>query len=125
MPDENRDPRAAVKTQMSDVGICPTCGLALTQLGPDGECLRCVMSWVFAPEQDVSTSLRYGHFEVELDEGGNPVALGAGAMAVTYRARDTVLNSAVALKVIGRNLAENPMARTRFLREARFGPIRR
>ncbi len=50
---------------------------------------------------------------------GNPAALGAGAMAVTYRARDTVLNSVVALKVIGRKLADNPMARSRFLREAR------
>src|SRR4029078_2504189 len=63
--------------------------------------------------------LRYGHFEVELDDDGNPFALGAGAMAVTYRARDTVLNSVVALKVIGRKLAENPIARGRFLREAR------
>ena len=40
-------------------------------------------------------------------------------MAVTYRARDTVLNSAVALKVISRKLAEDPIARARFLREAR------
>jgi non-specific serine/threonine protein kinase len=40
-------------------------------------------------------------------------------MAVTYRARDTILNSTVALKVIGRKLAENPTVRARFLREAR------
>jgi serine/threonine-protein kinase len=40
-------------------------------------------------------------------------------MAVTYCARDTVLNSMVALKVISRNLAEDPTARARFLREAR------
>ena len=40
-------------------------------------------------------------------------------MAVTYRARDTVLNSTVALKVISRKLAEDPTARARFLREAR------
>ena len=40
-------------------------------------------------------------------------------MAVTYRARDTVLNSTVALKVITRKLAEDAMARARFLREAR------
>jgi TolB-like protein/tRNA A-37 threonylcarbamoyl transferase component Bud32/Tfp pilus assembly protein PilF len=119
MPDEKPDAGAAVKTKTSDVGVCPTCQHALTQLGPEGECLRCVMSWAFAPEQDVATSLRYGHFEVELDDDGTPAALGAGAMAVTYRARDTVLNSVVALKVIGRNLADNPMARTRFLREAR------
>jgi serine/threonine protein kinase/Tfp pilus assembly protein PilF len=39
-------------------------------------------------------------------------------MAVTYRARDTVLSSAVALKVIDRSVAENPGVRSRFLREA-------
>jgi hypothetical protein len=50
---------------------------------------------------------------------GRPLILGAGAMAVTYRARDTILNSTVALKVIGRKLVENPTARARFLREAR------
>jgi serine/threonine protein kinase/Tfp pilus assembly protein PilF len=40
-------------------------------------------------------------------------------MAITYRARDTVLNSEVALKIIDRSVAENPGARSRFLREAR------
>src|SRR5437870_69353 len=40
-------------------------------------------------------------------------------MATTYRARDTVLNSLVALKVIDRKVAQNPGARSRFLREAR------
>jgi TolB-like protein/Flp pilus assembly protein TadD len=40
-------------------------------------------------------------------------------MAITYRARDTVLNSFVALKVIDRRVAQNPGARSRFLREAR------
>jgi serine/threonine protein kinase/Tfp pilus assembly protein PilF len=63
--------------------------------------------------------LRYAHFEAEVGEDGFPVELGAGAMAITYRARDTVLNSAVALKVIDRSVAQNPGARTRFLREAR------
>jgi serine/threonine protein kinase/Tfp pilus assembly protein PilF len=63
--------------------------------------------------------LRYAHFEVELGSDGFPVELGAGAMAITYRARDTVLNSTVALKVIDRKVAENPGARSRFLREAR------
>ena len=40
-------------------------------------------------------------------------------MAITYRARDTVLNSTVALKVIDRTVAGNPGVRSRFLREAR------
>jgi serine/threonine protein kinase/Tfp pilus assembly protein PilF len=63
--------------------------------------------------------LKYAHFEVEIGADGFPVELGAGAMAITYRARDTVLNSEVALKVIDRSVAQNPDARSRFLREAR------
>ena len=63
--------------------------------------------------------LKYDHFEVEVGADGFPVELGAGAMAITYRARDTVLNSIVALKVIDRRVAQNPGARSRFLREAR------
>jgi serine/threonine protein kinase/Tfp pilus assembly protein PilF len=56
---------------------------------------------------------------VEIGADGFPVELGAGAMAITYRAGDTVLNSVVALKVIDRSVAQNPGARSRFLREAR------
>src|SRR5262249_44995939 len=63
--------------------------------------------------------LKYDHFEVETGPDGFPMELGAGAMAITYRARDTVLNSTVALKVIDRKVAQNPGARSRFLREAR------
>jgi serine/threonine-protein kinase len=63
--------------------------------------------------------LKYDHFEVEVGTDGFPIELGAGAMAITYRARDTVLNSIVALKVIDRKVAQNPGARSRFLREAR------
>ena len=63
--------------------------------------------------------LKYDHFEVEIGADGFPIELGAGAMAITYRARDTVLNSVVALKVIDRSAAQDPRARSRFLREAR------
>jgi serine/threonine protein kinase len=40
-------------------------------------------------------------------------------MGVTYRALDTVLGHAVALKVIDTRIAGRPDARARFLREAR------
>jgi predicted ATPase/tRNA A-37 threonylcarbamoyl transferase component Bud32 len=40
-------------------------------------------------------------------------------MATTYRAIDRVLHSVVALKVINQNVADHPLARARFLREAR------
>ena len=116
------EPRAA--------GTCATCGRQLTQCGPNGECLRCLVSLGFlADGQEADRPagrgrltpgpLRYAHFEVEVGADGFPVELGAGAMAITYRARDTVLNSAVALKVIDRRVAQNPGARSRFLREAR------
>jgi len=111
-------------------GTCATCGRPLTQVGPKGECLRCLVGLGFLadgeqPERPASRSrltpgpLKYAHFEVEVGPDGFPVELGAGAMAITYRARDTVLNSEVALKVIDRSVAQNPGARSRFLREAR------
>src|SRR5436189_2758715 len=109
---------------------CAKCGRPLTQVGPKGECLRCLVGLGFLadgeePERPAARGrltpgpLRYAHFEVEVGSDGFPVELGAGAMAITYRARDTVLNSTVALKVIDRRVAQNPGARSRFLREAR------
>src|SRR4029077_20745145 len=116
--------------QPEATGTCATCGRPLTQVGPNGECLRCLVSLGFVAESSESEErshprrvtpglLKYDHFEVEVGEDGFPVELGAGAMAITYRARDTVLNSAVALKVIDRSVAENRCVRSRFLREAR------
>src|SRR5881394_2469457 len=118
------------KAQSETAETCATCGRPLTQCGPNGECLRCLVSLTFPgdgeqPERPAARGritpgpLRYAHFEVETGADGFPVELGAGAMAITYRARDTVLNSLVALKVIDRKVAQNPGARSRFLREAR------
>src|SRR3954465_9410916 len=112
------------------VGICATCGRPLTQVGPKGECLRCLADLGFlsgSRESEKSESgrrltpgpLKYDHFEVEVGVDGFPIELGAGAMAITYRARDTILNSVVALKVIDRKVAKMPGVRSRFLREAR------
>ena len=92
-----------------------------------GECLRCALRLVLDEEADeeliegaaVPTSLHYGHFEVVQDANGLPVELGSGAMGVTYRAQDTVLRAPVALKVLRQNVASDPAARARFLREAR------
>src|SRR5437762_2784651 len=102
---------------------CATCGRPLTQVGPKGECLRCLVGLGFLADGEklekpaargrlTPGPLRYAHFEVEVGADGFPVELGAGAMAITYRARDTVLNSEVALKVIDRRVAQNPGARS-------------
>jgi serine/threonine protein kinase len=114
--------------QQRGTGVCAKCGQLITHAGPDGECLRCLVSFGFLAGEDGSASsgaqprltlLRYAHFEVEVNADGYPKILGSGAMAVTYCARDTILKSKVALKVISRKLAENSTARARFLREAR------
>src|SRR5258705_10514487 len=112
------------------VGTCAICGRPFTQVGPKGECLRCLADLGFlGGSQEPGKSdtgrrltpgpLKYDHFEVEIGADGFAVELGAGAMAITYRARDTVLNSTVALKVIDRKVAQTPGVRSRFLREAR------
>src|SRR5438094_4235037 len=112
------------------VGTCAICGRPLTQVGPKGECLRCLADLGFlsgsqepgrfeTPRRLTPGPMKYDHFAVEVGVDGFPAELGAGAMAITYRARDTVLNSVVALKVIDRTVAQNPGARSRFLREAR------
>src|SRR5216683_6103993 len=112
------------------VGTCAICGRPLTQVGPKGECLRCLADLGFlSGSQELGKSdtgrrltpgpLKYDHFEVEVGADGFPIELGSGAIAITYRARDTVLNSVVALKVIDRKVAKMPGVRSRFLREAR------
>src|SRR5213080_3392905 len=119
-------PRPELNKSIAFTETCPTCGGPLTQ----GECLRCLVSLGFLSDSQQPDKvengrrltpgpLKYDHFEVEVGADGFPVELGAGAMAITYRARDTVLNSVVALKVIDRKVAEMPGVRSRFLREAR------
>src|SRR5438876_7821290 len=119
-------PRPELNKSIAFTETCPTCGGPLTQ----GECLRCLISLGFLSDSQqpdkvengrrlIPGPLKYDHFEVEIGADGFSVELGAGAMAITYRARDTVLDSVVALKVIDRRVAQNPGARSRFLREAR------
>src|ERR1700757_4744209 len=45
--------------------------------------------------------------------------IGAGGMGEVYRARDTRLDRAVAVKILPAHLSSNPEARHRFEREAR------
>src|SRR5213082_992657 len=112
------------------VGTCAICGRPLTQVGPKGECLRCLADLGFlSGSQDPGRSetprrltpgpLKYDHFEVEVGADGFPIELGSGAIAITYRARDRTPGIFVALKVIDRRVAKIPGVRSRFLREAR------
>ena len=130
IPELNRPPTFTEMEPEPTVGTCPICGRPLTQVGPKGECLRCLADLGFlsgsrepgqseTPRRLTPGPLKYDHFEVEVGVDGFPIELGSGAIAITYRARDTVLNSVVALKVIDRKVAKMPGVRSRFLREAR------
>ena len=67
------------------------------------------------------SSAVFGDFEIVRREDGFLWELGRGAMGVTYRAEDKVLNRTVALKVIDAPATEGDgqAVRDRFLREAR------
>jgi serine/threonine protein kinase len=67
----------------------------------------------------MTSSLRFGQYEVMRDGAGSPIELGRGNMGVTYRAWDTGLHREVALKVIRSDRVSSGAARERFLREAR------
>jgi len=62
---------------------------------------------------------RFGHYQIATHADGTPVELGRGAMGITFKAFDTVLENEVALKVIDARIAAHPEAHGRFLREAR------
>ena len=111
--------------------ICATCRQPLVQSGSETMCVRCLADLILSSgieppegtlavgEASLPPTRWYGHFEVLTHPDGSLVELGHGAMGTTYRAQDTVLHRAVALKVIGHGVAEHPVARARFLREAR------
>ncbi len=63
---------------------------------------------------------QFGQYVIEKREDGRAWELGRGAMGVTYRATDSMLQRAVALKIISMDRAPDAAAaRERFLREAR------
>jgi serine/threonine protein kinase/Tfp pilus assembly protein PilF len=107
--------------------VCETCGSPIdeTTLGDLG-CMVCLLdAGLDAEAEEIDSAFasvpdQIGAYIIEHNADGSALELGHGAMGVTYRAVDKLLNRAVALKIIKTNLgSRSSEARERFMREAR------
>ncbi|MEO8440315.1 MAG: protein kinase [Spartobacteria bacterium] len=104
--------------------LCEQCGAPLYTWAAEEGCLNCLLSTGIDAERTDDILLSnaaphlYQHYEILTRPDGSRWELGHGAMGVTYKARDVILDTPVALRIINRRFAAQPEARRRFLREA-------
>jgi TolB-like protein/serine/threonine protein kinase len=123
------DPKQMQPAQQQ-ISTCPNCGGAIEEtLGGEVGCMFCLLQAGIGSEKEVAQNLtpdaleggvRFGVYETDCHADGSLCELGRGAMGVTYRATDTLLQRKVALKIIKTvTAAQSNRIRERFLREAR------
>jgi serine/threonine protein kinase/Tfp pilus assembly protein PilF len=107
--------------------VCETCGSPIDETNSsDLGCMVCLLDAALAAEgQQIGGALAsapddLGAYVIAHHSDGSAWELGHGAMGITYRAIDKLLDRAVALKIINANLGSHSAeARQRFMREAR------
>ncbi|MGK0187156.1 MAG: serine/threonine protein kinase [Verrucomicrobiales bacterium] len=117
---------------MTQCPQCPNCNEPIAPDAPGGICPKCVAAGAIPPllEGDESASTSKGSWQPAapmtteqldaiLTEYTVEEILGAGGMGVVYRAVQKNLNREVAIKVMPRELAEDPAFVERFSREAK------
>jgi hypothetical protein len=128
-PSENTHESSIVR----EIRACKACGVKFSATGNHEVCPVCMLrkalvAGVEAEETSfrdtvergsAHTVQRFEHYELALDEDGQPLELGRGAMGVTYKALEVDLRCPVTLKVINERYLRDEAARQRFLREAR------
>jgi tetratricopeptide (TPR) repeat protein len=134
------EPGKELESGQPEARTCPICGTKFVATTDKEFCPVCILRGAFGAKSAVtgesdsvaelapassnegSAGLqfrRFEHYEVMLDEDGEPIELGRGAMGVTYKALDVDLQCPVTLKVISERYLGDESARLRFLREAR------
>ena len=126
IPLEPRAGRQESRQVRESAAACAHCGRPVSSRVAGGACLPCLLAVGFDEAHETGAAVdptafggRFGDFEIDRDADGQARELGRGAMGVTYRAHDAVLNRPVALKVINAAVAGHPEASARFLSEAR------
>jgi serine/threonine protein kinase/Tfp pilus assembly protein PilF len=117
-----------MQAQATSAAVCPECGTRLEGGFSRGlgRCMICLLRVGFDDAEEPDETLfapatdRLGNYRIERRDDGSLWELGRGAMGVTYRALDTSLRRAVALKLIDpERVKRGAEARERFMREAR------
>jgi hypothetical protein len=131
--DSGEEPDRQGDSQAREIRACKACGASFSATGENEFCPVCMLRKALAGsvESDKSSSFqpvepalghavqRFEHYELALDEDGQPLELGRGAMGITYKAFDINLRCPVTLKVISERYLGDEAARLRFVREAR------
>ena len=122
-----------------EIRTCPACGTRFSAIGDRELCPVCVLLGAAGRESALTEALnpvsgsggssadkdagsilrRFENYEVTLDQNGNPIELGRGAMGITYKALDVDLRCPVTLKVVSERYLGDESAQLCFLREAR------